>query len=140
MRRLAALLGLLFGGLLLAMDVPTPAAARLGFEGCWYAKDRADGSQLRLRIVAESRSDGRVFLIQGSDNRSGDGCEGQSRTRELGVLTAEGDLAITAVRWCLAEEAEPVYFLTDTLRYRRQEDTLTNSAAAVFHRERFLAR
>ena len=140
MRCLVAVPAILLGALLLAMDVPTSATPRLRFEGCWNAKDPADGSHLHLRIVEESRSDGRVFLIQGRDNRSGEWCEGDSKTQELGVLTPGGDLATSTVRWCIADEAKILYFQTNSLRYDAEEDTITDSAGAVYHRQRLLAR
>jgi hypothetical protein len=44
------------------------------------------------------------------------------------------------VRWCLSDEAEVLYFPSDSLRYDGEEDTITDSAGAVYHRQRFLAR
>jgi hypothetical protein len=137
MRRLAVVPAVLLAISLVAACHPKPASSGLLFEGRWSATDPTDGSALHLRIVEESSSRGKVFLIHGSDSAPGYSCEDESRLEGLGVFEAEYQLSITAVTWCLLDSPRIIHYHS-SLRYADSTDTLTDAAGIVYRRQRFL--
>jgi hypothetical protein len=124
--------------LLLGLYAQAGASSPPGFQGNWKATDPADQSNLRLWIVAESRSGGQVFDIREFDD-SCNGCGGQpAKAHGVGVLTDATHVDATIVWWSV--DAGQVIFGPFDLAYDYDPttDTVTESYGSwsvVYHRD-----
>jgi len=121
---------------LLAVALPAAASSRHPFRGNWKATDTFDQSNLTYRIVEVARSGGRVFDIDGHDDRTGPWCGGgPASMNAVGVLEGDNSMAVSLVWICLAPSHNVLYFLSDTLTYDPSTNTITDLAGDVFHRD-----
>jgi hypothetical protein len=113
-----------------------PLAGRHPFRGLWRGTDVFDGSTITFRIIEEARSGGRVFTVNGSDDRTGPWCGGTGEMEAIGVLEGENSMAVSLVWWCLADPSSSFYFLSDTFVYDPAADTITTLDGSVYYRGR----
>src|SRR4030042_3158916 len=98
------------------------------FSGNWRAIDDADGSNLKMRIVEEARSGGKVFNVHQTDDRTGPWCGGgPAEMNAVGVLQGENKIEAQLVWWCLDTSQNPLAFVPDTLTYDPTTGTIIES-------------
>jgi hypothetical protein len=136
MKRSVLIIVALCATLLLVAVLPVAASTRNRFRGNWRGIDAFDGSNLRLQIVEESRSGGKVFELRASDDRTGQWCGGPAQMRAIGVLEGENSIAVSMVWWCLPAGSNVLYFYPDTYSYDLSTDTITSTDGTVYQRGR----